>query len=387
MIESVSFIYYKPLCYFITEFEDIKNGFKMASTMVANQTKIAAYTTSTGSHQNIDYVPFIENDEYLANENIGRVYVPVIFGLFMFLGLTGNSLVIFSFVSKKRMRTLTNILILNLAIGDIAFLALCIPFATFRFITDEWPYGDVGCKLSQYFVSVSVYVTVYTLVLMAVSRYFAIVHPLSSIRFRTKRNIIYAVIFVWIACISGNIPVLIQMKVYRLPTENGEASICENSEHLRNPTEAQIFYVVFSVLAYVFPLTVISILYGLILRRVFSVKDPSTTTDGSIQKAGSDRHDDVKKRVAKLILVVIATFAICWLPVHLCFLTRRFGIWATETTEETGTYISLLVAAKCLAYSNSCLNPILYTFLSSNFRKSFKEIVCCLKSKYAPSSS
>ena len=35
------------------------------------------------------------------------------------------------------------------------------------------------------------------------------------------------------------------------------------------------------------------------------------------------------------------------------------------------------MTGNCLAYMNSCVNPILYAFLSENFRRSFRKLLCC----------
>ena len=40
--------------------------------------------------------------------------------------------------------------------------------------------------------------------------------------------------------------------------------------------------------------------------------------------------------------------------------------------------------ANCLAYCNSCLNPILYAFFSPNFRSAFGSIISCGKSQSVP---
>ena len=63
-----------------------------------------------------------------------------------------------------------NLLLLNLAGTDIIFVVVCVPFMAYHYAADNWLIGNAACKLSQFFLYVTVYVTVYTLVAIAVIR-------------------------------------------------------------------------------------------------------------------------------------------------------------------------------------------------------------------------
>jgi hypothetical protein len=39
--------------------------------------------------------------------------------------------------------------------------------------------------------------------------------------------------------------------------------------------------------------------------------------------------------------------------------------------------VAVMLLAGCLSYSNSAMNPILYAFLSENFKKSFMKACTC----------
>jgi len=69
------------------------------------------------------------------------------------------------------MWTTVNLLLLNLAVTDVIFVLVCVPFMAYHYAADNWLIGDAVCKLSQFFLYVTVYVTVYTLVAIAVIRY------------------------------------------------------------------------------------------------------------------------------------------------------------------------------------------------------------------------
>ena len=72
-----------------------------------------------------------------------------------------------------------------------------------------------------------------------------------------------------------------------------------------------------------------------------------------------------------MIVVVIFVFAFCWIPLQLVLLLTAYNSYSSETGSLT---LVLQIVAHCLAYCNSCLNPILYAFFSPNFRYDFSDI-------------
>jgi len=68
-------------------------------------------------------------------------------------------------------------------------------------------------------------------------------------------------------------------------------------------------------------------------------------------------------KVANIVLIFVAIFAVCWLPSHVAFLTEAYA-----SIHVNGmAMVAFQIGATCLAYINSCLNPVIYTFLSENF--------------------
>lgn len=66
------------------------------------------------------------------------------------LGIIGNSLVIFIAVSSKKLKDQTSCYIFNLAVTDLIFAVFCIPFTTFIYVSDYWPFGKNMCKLFHF---------------------------------------------------------------------------------------------------------------------------------------------------------------------------------------------------------------------------------------------
>lgn len=106
------------------------------------------------------------------------------------------------------------------------------------------------------------------------------------------------------------------------------------------------------------PVVVITICYSLMIRRLKNVRVLS----------GSKEKDRNLRRIARLVLVVVAVFIICWTPVHIFVLVRCLGAKADNEFK-----LAILYFCTALGYANSCLNPVLYAFLDENFKACFKK--------------
>lgn len=96
---------------------------------------------------------------------------------------------------------------------------------------------------------------------------------------------------------------------------------------------------------------------------------------GEIQKDKKSRSGVHKVNVSRLLILVIVIFALLWLPVHIHLL---LAFYARSWIHETDVYQTVAVLCTCLAYFNSCVNPIIYNRTSKEFRDAFREAVGCI---------
>lgn len=100
-----------------------------------------------------------------------RALVYFLYCSIFFVAVAGNGLVCFIVQRSPRMRTVTNLFIVNLAVGDILMSVFCIPFTFVSIlILHHWPFGMIMCHLVNFSQAVSVLVSAYTLVAISVDR-------------------------------------------------------------------------------------------------------------------------------------------------------------------------------------------------------------------------
>lgn len=89
-----------------------------------------------------------------------------------------------------------------------------------------------------------------------------------------------------------------------------------------------------------------------------------------------------RRRVIRLLMAVAISFALCVLPYHIQMIINEWGIQRITFAHMFRNQITSLIF-----YFNSALNPILYAFLSDNFRKSLKELLPCQKCRSSSETS
>ncbi len=290
--------------------------------------------------------------------------VPIVFALIVFFGTVGNSLVIFVILSKKKLQTVTNLLLLNLAVADISFLVVCGTFVTLHYALTVWPFGDTMCRIVQFLLYVTCYVTVYTLIAVSAVRYITVVHGPQSALIKSKRNILLLIFTIWFVFLLAKIPVLIVHGVSHNEKNNRTECIISGKE------EAQNLFASFFVFAYALPLLLIITLYLGILCHLKKKKEQSTTHPPN--------EGERTKHVTKIVVLVVTVFAVCWLPLHIHLLVANYG-----QIPASQAYYACLVLWHSLAFGNSILNPIIYNIFSSDFRNGFREVVCCRRESVA----
>ena len=118
-----------------------------------------------------------------------RFLVPAVFSLIVIVGTIGNALVMIVVLTNKQMRNTTNVLILNLAMADLLFIVLCVPFTATDYVLNHWPFGLPWCQAVQYLIYALSYVSIYTLILMSADRFLAVVCPVSTTTNDLRRRI------------------------------------------------------------------------------------------------------------------------------------------------------------------------------------------------------
>uniref|UniRef100_A0A3B5Q5R5 G-protein coupled receptors family 1 profile domain-containing protein n=1 Tax=Xiphophorus maculatus TaxID=8083 RepID=A0A3B5Q5R5_XIPMA len=268
-----------------------------------------------------------------------------------------NLLIIISVSHFRQLHTPTNILLLSLAVSDFLVGLLLMPLEIYR-STACWFLGDVVCVLYFYLVVHIVCTSTGNIVLISVDRYVAICDPLHyPTRISTaKAKCCVCVCWLWNALYG----------VFFLKDDMiqpGRSNSCTGECALLINFVAGTLDV---VLNFVFPLTIIIVLY----MKVFVVAVSQARAVHShvavitLQHPQSSTATKSELRAARTLGILIVIYLACFCPY--CFYSL---IEVNQSSTSNGSLVVFLF------YLNSCLNPVIYALFYSWFRKAIKRII------------
>lgn len=297
---------------------------------------------------------------------VGNLISMILYAVICIIGLFGNTLVIYVVLRFSKMQTVTNMYILNLAIADECFL-IGIPFLIRTMHLGEWTFGNTMCKAYMVSTSITQFTSSIFLFIMSADRYIAVCHPISASRYRSPvvSRVVSAV--AWIASALIMLPVFLYSTTIEKSSTNNLT--CNIGWPLELEDGSGITFTLYSlILGFAVPLCFILVFYYLVIRKLRTV-GPKTK---SKEKKRSHR------KVTKLVLTVITVYVLCWLPY---WISQVALINSPPYVCQSRLEITIFVLVGCLCYSNSAMNPILYAFLSDNFKKSFLKACTCAAGK------
>ncbi|XP_055038961.2 somatostatin receptor type 2 [Misgurnus anguillicaudatus] len=305
------------------------------------------------------------SDQGLRNEldhgltRTSTVVITFMYFVVCAVGLCGNALVIYVVLRYANMKTVTNIYILNLAVADVMFM-LSLPFIAIQLALVHWPFGPALCRVVITVDSLNQFTSIFCLMVMSIDRYLAVVHPIRSTKWRKPTAAKFINLTVWLVSLLVNLPIIIYSGLITKP----DGCFCS----IVWPEPQEVYYTAFMfytfILGFFLPLIVICLCYLLIVIKVKS----------SGISVGSTKRKRSEKKVTRMVSIVVAVFVLCWLPFYIFNVTS-----VTGTISTTPFLRSVFAIVVVLGYANSCANPILYAFLSENFKKSFQNVLCLKK--------
>ncbi|XP_021502218.1 C-X-C chemokine receptor type 6 [Meriones unguiculatus] len=273
-----------------------------------------------------------------------EVFLPCMYLVVLVFGLLGNSLVLIIYIFYQKLRSLTDVFLVNLPLADLVFVCT-LPFWAYAG-TYEWVFGTVMCKTLLGMYTVNFYVSMLTLTCITVDRFIVVVQATKVFNQQTKLKIWGQVtcLLIWVSSLLVSLPHIIYGNV-----ENFDKLICQ----YHNEAISTVVLATQMTLGFFLPLLTMIVCYSGIIKTLLHAR--------SFQKHKS----------LKIIFLVVAVFLLTQTPFNLAILIQSTS-WEYYTM--TSFQYAILVT-EGIAYLRACLNPVLYAFVGLKFRKNFWKLV------------
>lgn len=295
--------------------------------------------------------------------------------------------------TPRASRSLTDSLIASLALADLCFLVTLPLWAVYTAMGYHWPFGQPLCQISSFLTALNMYASVFSLSMLSVERYWVLTgrRPLSHHTAQGCRSrALWILGGVWALAGVLALPGLLLRSVREVemesefeddwqvesvyPTDSGSVLLscqmdysmligAELNETDRERAEmwwAAALSIKSTLIGFLLPLAILLVCYcslARLLSRHFG------------QGPRPDRRR--QRRLLRVIVSLVLAFFLCWLPLHVnktVSMLLEFGF-----VQYSCSLDQLLLGAQpyvtCLAYLNSCLNPLLYAACDPSFRK------------------
>ncbi|XP_010782284.1 chemokine XC receptor 1-like [Notothenia coriiceps] len=307
-------------------------------------------TTYDDSYYDYDYEDEVCNKSSIVQ--FGATLTPVVLSIVVILSLFGNILVIVILAKYENLKSLTNTLILNLAISDLFFTA-GLPFWVYYHMYG-WTLGQLACQIVNFLFYVGFYSSGILLIMMTAHRYVAVMNPLSDIVSTTGSYSVIACVIIWA------VSILIASPTSAFSKDDQNHCVCENSFWCLLGIYQQNALFIVSSVVFIF-------CYSQIICRLL--------------RPTARRR---KSKTLKLIFTLMVVFFVGWGPFNIVIFLKSFNYWPKtsadskdllENCESSKPLDYAFYISRLLAFSHCCLNPVFYVFVGVKFKNHLKKML------------
>ncbi|XP_046914595.2 prolactin-releasing peptide receptor [Dermatophagoides farinae] len=349
-----------------------KNSLGMKNFFNIINNNMSLLLDNNNNNNSFDYMDgfSIENFE-IGSKNL-QLCLLILYSITAALALFGNILSIFVLMKGKRSSRDLRLFLVNLSLSDVLMAIFSIPFTYTHFIMGRWIFYPPLCPFIQSIQIVSVFVSIYTLTTIGIDRYIAIMKPF-NVNFWTKSFApIIIVILTWLT--GGCLGLMIWFYSNVEPFVINNVTYYDCREVWSTEQDEQIYTVGLFLSVFALPLLCLIFFYGSICYKLWYHCAP-----GNANAARDSAQCQAKRKVIKMLITIVGLFAICWLPSHVFQLIRVFNkdllLRFIGNDASSPKYLTIVISSHWLSMAHSFVNPIIYSFMSDNFKADVKYMV------------
>ncbi|XP_006820216.1 bombesin receptor subtype-3-like [Saccoglossus kowalevskii] len=302
------------------------------------------------------------------------VSIVLLYLIVLLFGIAGNALVTAVVAVNEHMRSVTNMFIAQIALGDIIMLLLAMPFDIIsKHVYEDWRFGTAFCRSMSFCKDYSLTITILTLTVMSIDRCFILSRELRTYSIRTMKKFFTVAIIIQLLSVSAAIPASIFSSVWRESNHthsndsaaNASIRVCNLNDGSSNLLRVSLSRV---LLLYVLPLVIISVSFTKINAFLRS-------TEAQVLLSTNNKIVSACKRALHLLITLVGLYTALLLPTVIdtivSFFIKRVSLY------DNKWYSLYEFLVDTTFYAIGVYKPVVYSIMSANFRRGFCELTCC----------
>ncbi|XP_072246407.1 hydroxycarboxylic acid receptor 2-like [Leuresthes tenuis] len=295
-----------------------------------------------------------ETSSQFHDSSIGNMFLQIVLIIELIVGLPGIIMALWIFCVRMKQWKPHVIFLFNLVLADFLLL-ISVPFRIDAYRqNNNWRFGSIWCRINLYMLSVNRSASIAFMTVVAVDRYFKVVHPHHCISRLTTTQTGRLAGLLWAVVIALRIPLL----TTDLLQKSGNISLCRSfNSYEVIPKSVLVHYVVY-IVEFFLPW--------------FLLLFCSARIAFHLCKRHMDRLKMVRKAI-RTVIVISMVFTFCFMP---SVVTGLVGLHIkTFYPKETAYYktcTELFMICIGFTYLNSALDPLIYFYSSSTFNVTLK---------------
>ncbi|KAM3934974.1 putative G-protein coupled receptor 34 [Leptodactylus fuscus] len=289
-----------------------------------------------------------------------KYFLAVCYTVIFVIGLLGNGLALYVFLFIHNKRNSVQVYLLNAAIADL-LLIVCLPFRIMYHLSEEWKMGIVFCKVIGNLFYMNMYISIVLLGLISIDRYYKVKKSQRRRNVSKRRFSIQICCCLWLAVILSGVILITTQSI----GEQSNSSLCfQYSDRRDKIGQAAFNYLVVLIFWIVFVLMILSyVKIGKNLQRICRER-------AYLPNAGKYNSTAYKS------FIVLFIFTVSFVPYHtfrIAYITTQLQTLVCYWVDKVHKIneITLMLSA-----SNSCLDPIMYFYLSTSVRRTVTQLLC-----------
>lgn len=284
-------------------------------------------------------------------------FEPPLFWVIALVGGGGNLAVVWIYLNfQRRLKTMTDVYLLNLAVADLLFL-VTLPFWAAE-ASNGWSFGLVLCKVNASVYKVNLFSSMLLLACISIDRYVVIVQTTKAHNSQVERRRCSTVVCVgvWLVAALLAIPEL----MFAAPVEVDGQQYCRMVFPSELGNRNKIMTLSLQVtMGFCLPFIVMAFCYSVIVAKLLKTRNFQ------------------KHKAMRVILAVVVVFVASQLPYNGVLVGQAAQVSNTTASDcEEGIRLDMAQQVlKGVAYTHACLNPLLYAFVGVRFRRDVLQLL------------